>query len=325
MKKKIWIPIVVIIVALLLVMLLTEDDPEGYIAEYENNNQTEQSWEDGTYGDNYLQDYSNYGQCNLKGNFPLGSAGKVEGTTVVVTVMVDDAVSKWTEADSEFIYSQKKYLCVACDYLTENFARYGTEAKFICDWEQDNELYYTGQVDVDIASNIDECEMILDELIDTNVDSNYLLDKYSADNIIYMILVNTEPSNQVTSRTYTWYEGKVNPYEYSVMLTNLDYETENPSTYAHEILHNFGARDLYYADNTEFGFGITEEYLDYLNKSNSNDLMFTNTNLKTGRYDYEKVTNEFTDLDAYYVGLIDQCDVVDEWGLIESEHIRYKK
>ena len=77
--------------------------------------------------------------------------------------------------------------------------------------------------------------------------------------------------------------------------------------------------------HTEFGYGITEEYLDYLNKTNSNDLMFTNTNLRTGVYDYERVTNEFTDLDAYYVGLIDQCDTVNEWGLVESEHVRYGK
>lgn len=34
---------------------------------------------------------------------------------------------------------------------------------------------------------------------------------------------------------------------------------------------------------------------------------------------------EFTDLDAYYVGLRDYCKDVEDWGLTESLYIKKKK
>jgi len=39
--------------------------------------------------------------------------------------------------------------------------------------------------------------------------------------------------------------------------------------------------------------------------------------------DTKEITNDFTDLDAYYVGILDQCGEVGEWGLARSEHEGY--
>ncbi len=86
-------------------------------------------------------------------------------------------------------------------------------------------------------------------------------------------------------------------------------------TYAHEILHLFGAPDLYEARQ-----GITQEYVDHLEKTDSRDIMF---NSYRGDWDSGRVT--FSELDAYYTGLTDRCEDVETYGLPKSQHDRQEK
>ena len=81
-----------------------------------------------------------------------------------------------------------------------------------------------------------------------------------------------------------------------------------PATYAHELLHTFGAPDLYFENAI-----INQSYVDYLIENDSDDIMFKVT-------DTSVIIDDFSDLDAYYVGLIDIHPDVDKWGLGESEH-----
>ena len=73
-------------------------------------------------------------------------------------------------------------------------------------------------------------------------------------------------------------------------------------------MHTFGAYDLYYVNN-----GISSEYVNHLESIDSNDIMYTVTSEKT-------ITNEFSELDAYYVGLIDSSNEQKTWNLPLSEH-----
>ena len=38
---------------------------------------------------------------------------------------------------------------------------------------------------------------------------------------------------------------------------------------------------------------------------------------KSGDYLYDDIVNEVSELTAYYVGLTDRSDIVDEWGLTD--------
>ena len=85
--------------------------------------------------------------------------------------------------------------------------------------------------------------------------------------------------------------------------------TFSAASCAHEILHCFGAYDLYYSSAE-----IPQSYVDYCNNTHSNDIMFT---VNSGK----DISVLFTDLDAYYVGLIDYCSEVERWGLVKSSHL----
>ena len=75
---------------------------------------------------------------------------------------------------------------------------------------------------------------------------------------------------------------------------------------AHEIMHCFGAYDLYYASET-----IPQAYVDYCKRTASWDIMYSTNQGST-------VFHLFTPLDAYYMGIVDNCDEVTEWGLGKS-------
>ena len=75
------------------------------------------------------------------------------------------------------------------------------------------------------------------------------------------------------------------------------------------MMHCFGAHDLYYAN--EF---IPSEYVEHLESIYTNDIMYTVC-------DSKEIFNDFSDLDAYYVGITDHCDEVEKWGLAISEHM----
>ena len=85
---------------------------------------------------------------------------------------------------------------------------------------------------------------------------------------------------------------------------------------AHEMLHTFGAPDLYEAAE----YGITEQYVRYAEKNNLNDLMRICHDPKTNRYVYDRIVNEVTDITAYYAGLTDYSKTVDDWGFEPSQH-----
>lgn len=300
-------------------------DEEGY---YEDDSYEDGDYEDGDWGneqgyDGYEDDYdSNGGSGNTSDSWAgfgkLGSASELNGTTVVVSVFADDARTSWSSSDSETIYNSLSYLGLACDWITKNAASYGCNAKFIYDWQQNEDLYYEAKINTNLAG--DAMDQPTWEYIDSNIDSASLLSKYSADNIIYLILVNTPTSNTNTSCTRSYYEGIEYPYEVCYMYMFCDGEEEAPAAFAHEMLHTFGAPDLYMADEYNDNYGTTQEMVSYYEQTQSNDIMFTTYDAVTSRPYYDHISNDFTELDAYYVGLTDYSAEANEWNLEPSQH-----
>ena len=252
----------------------------------------------------------------------LGSASEMDGKTVVVSIYMDDAVSSWSEndADVKLMYEMKDYLGMACDWIDEQAAGYGTNMEFIYDWEQDEELAYQMQTDLDIAHDETQVDMYGGSIIDSSIDTDSLMSKYSADNMIYMVFVNTPINSDITSYAMNYYEGFRYPYEMCYILTHVDGYTECPAGIAHEMLHAFGAPDLYCADTYGDNYNVSEELVNYYEEEKSNDLMFTNYDRITGDSYYDRITNDFTPLVAYYCGIIERPSEADEWGLAPSQH-----
>lgn len=260
------------------------------------------------------------GESGEYGFGKLGSASELYGRTVVLSIFADDDNSCWSEDDVELMYNSLDSLGVACDWITENAAKYGSDAEFIYDWEEDDELYYTVDMEMDLIEETDDTNDEIQSRIDGMIDSDSILEKYDADNIIYFFLVNTPSSNTATSCTANYYEGMNYPYEFCLIYMNVDGEEEGPAAMAHEMLHTFGAPDFYMADEDGYNYGTTKKMVKYLQKHNSNDIMFTCFDAETQETYYDHISNDFTEADAYYVGLTDKSKFAKKWKLEPSQH-----
>lgn len=282
-----------------------EEYDTGYDAETEYSSEAQES--------------SDYALSNT--DFPLGSADFPDGNTVVVSIIANDTNSGWdeeSEDDEARLSDSLNYLGMACDYIEEQSRRWGYDAKFIYDRDTNEDLAYDADFSLDLTSDAADSDYAIDDYIVSEIPSAELMKKYDADNIIYMLFLNTPEDNQETSFTTSWFDGTEYPYEVCRMLVNCDGEEEAPAAYAHEILHTFGAPDLYSVPEPEYG--ITDEFFDYIKENDNNDLMYTVYNAQSDEAEYDGISNEITELDAYYIGWTDKCDIVSEWGLGASQH-----
>lgn len=301
---------------------MEEEGYEGYEADYseeqyESSEETEDeeyySESETTYSDSeYGYPYDNH----------LGTAKELEGKIAVVSIFVNDATTGWnfeSEADQQLDALIYKDLEIATDYLENVSKSYGKDVEFIYDWEQYPELAMDLDItDIDyreVWDNFDQFNYTASINIDQNVQTAKILSDVGADQIIYMMYFNTPETNTITSNTVFCYESEFT-YEICFMFMNCEGYLECPSHFAHEMLHTFGVPDLY----TAADYGITQEYVDYAANSGLNDIMRINHDPQTGELLYDSIPNEVTDITAYYAGLTDYSETVNEWGFAPSQH-----
>lgn len=317
----------IVILLILFLLVCCEDDEEecsdGSCYEYEEDCSDGNCYEydddcsDGScYNyDDYDRQYSSY---EFKGN--LGSASELSGTTVLVSIFADDWYTSWEAADKTK-NNTIKYMKIATDWISKQCSNYGVSANFIYDWSKNSDIYYETTFDLDLTADNNYLFYDENDYVDAYVDTASIIDKYNADNVIYVIFVNTDDYNERTSVTYPYIVDSTEyPNEIITMTCHCDGYEENPASFAHEILHAFGAPDLYMADEYGDNYGITEAYVRELENTYSNDIMFTTYDNYTGDVYYDRITNELSELDAYYVGLTDYSSVKEEWGFEDSQH-----
>lgn len=244
----------------------------------------------------------------------LGSVGELRGRTVVVSVFMDDNDNRWiwdenNAEDNRTAYTMLKYTGIACEWLQVNAAHLGSETEFVYDWSLDNELYTGTVMNLSLTDCMDEdLYLPICETIDEKVDSAHLKEKYAADNVAYLIFSNTTTENGVHCCSVSMEAGeeKPYPYEFSFIFARQDGEIISPGVIAHELLHLFGAPDLYYENER---YGISRDYVEHLTEENSNDIMF-----KVSSYG-ETIVNGLSETDAYFLGLRETAKDCEEWGI----------
>lgn len=241
----------------------------------------------------------------------LGSAKKITDKTLIVSVFANDLNTSWDFNNKEDVQTKNdclENLRIGVDYLTKNVNNYASTS-FVYDFELNPDLKYIGNFDKNLVVESGENYNYQTNYIKRNINSKKLLNKYDAKNVIYIFFFNTPYSNTVKPRTFRYSEtSKINEEIINLYVKFLDKYVSPPATYAHEILHTFGAYDLYYANG-----GVSEEYVKYLENTESKDIMYTVTSEKT-------ITNVFSELDAYYVGLVNSSSEQKTWNLPLSEH-----
>ena len=244
----------------------------------------------------------------------LGSAGKLWDTTLIVSIYSEDAYTYWdfnTNTDAETAYMMLDNLGFAVDWIGQQCNNYGVASNFIYRWDLYQDLWYTCDFhDANMVRSDGSGYESEKYFIETYIPSEQLKEKYHAQNIIYVFYFNTSEQNTVNS----WTLSDQNNCELDIINVfvrddySMGYYYMSASCFAHEILHCFGARDLYYASAE-----IPQAFVDYCYSTGSNDIMYT-VGLGT------EITQNFSQLDAYYVGLTEYCDLVPVWGLAESTH-----
>lgn len=261
-------------------------------------------------------------------DYPMGTGFELDGKIVVVSIFLNDNTTSWdfnSEADKETIMKLSGNMGLGMDWIAEQGRKYGKDIEFIYNWDEDNELFYALDIDCDFSkgeSQTPEVKMLIDENF-TEV-SNKLLDKYETENIFYVVYLNEKPDTKMTCHAMPFYGTELgyNMPDEVVCLSNWVYGAEQgPASYAHEILHIFGAPDYYVADTQGENYGITQEFVDYCQGSDMiNEIMCSTYDPYTNTIPKDRVTNDFSDLTAYYVGWIDECSMIDEFGLDETRH-----
>ena len=307
------------------------DDDSEY-ADYETETETQQE-DDDTEGDDAAEaeePASDAGTSGTSGgwdlySYPMGTVKEVEGNIAVVTIVADDAITSWDFENGNGAEVLAKYhdrLGGAMDWLEKNIAEYGREVHFIWDWEEHEELIYDAAFKTDLGSSINsqkEGIFEADEIIASRIDSDGIMRSLQADGIVYFFAINSDPNSTNVSCSFDvgsgpersmkdyWYmmeDKEEPPYEFLVLMLNHRNEFVASSTIAHEFIHTLSVPDLYAASDM-----VPKDFVDYA-WDNLTDIM------QDDQVDGVKIT----EVTAYYMGLIDHSDLVDQWGLGRSTH-----
>ncbi|WP_455714126.1 hypothetical protein [Anaerosporobacter sp.] len=178
----------------------------------------------------------------------LGSAKVLEGDTILVSVFVDIKGDKWTEEEKKYC---KDSLEEAVTWIEKQGEIYGKQIHFIYDMNPESDLLYYQSIDFAVESDTEDTNQYdyyrYNKLwIQENLDIKSINKKYGTNSVGYLFFLKDEG----TSYTYSHYLEDKNYNKEEMCTIYLDDSSkygvyENPATYAHEILHLFGALDLY--------------------------------------------------------------------------------
>lgn len=262
--------------------------------------------------------YSEFRPCDPPADYShLGSATTLTEKTVIVSIFANDSTTSWDfglKADQDMANTMHKHLGNAVKWISKQCKPYGVTVEFVYDWKEHTDLYFTHDFGSTTLVRADGGGYRTQEdYIKDYIDSEALMEQFEAENILYVFYFNTGKSNTVNSWSIS---DQCDEYTEIINVFVRDdcdggVYIMPASSFAHEILHCFGAVDLYYASAE-----IPQEYVDHLRKTRSRDIMYT---VSLG----SSIPQKFSELDAYYVGLTDSCELVETWGLAQSRHILY--
>lgn len=245
---------------------------------------------------------------------PRGSCYSIRGTTVLVSIFVSDPVNRWDfdQQDSLTAYNRIYWrLKTASEWLTGQAVRYGAQPRIVWDWYNDPQLYYTYTSDRFLADQ----EYTYGELRDhitNNIDLNSIKSLYHADSAIFFLFYNQSRDNTNGGYAWSWDFNEYAGNDYAlemIWITDEDNGLEvSAGGLAHEMMHCFGAVDLYRASDL-----VPQRYVDHLRSIDSKDIMYS-----IDYYTPDTIGESFSDLDAYYLGLLSRCEDQEAYGLAKS-------
>ena len=209
----------------------------------------------------------------------LGSADMPVGNSLVVTIFCGDEKSNWdfgNENDRALRERDFAALKIAAEWLGKQADNYNKTFSLVYPTDEKSDLYYEADfkgIICNITENPDNTECW--EYIDGKIDSAALKNKYNCDNFLYLLFIN----------------------EY-------DDDTENDDQMCirdSEIIHLYGAPDLYAFDANDINYGVTVDFIEHCRKNVPQDIMLSTYDRETGKRLPDRITQEITNITAYYI------------------------
>ncbi len=259
--------------------------------------------------------YSDWGKSTT------GSAKYLDGDSVLVTIYLDDINSQWLESDEQLIADNMK---IACDYLKEQGRRYGKDVNLIYDSSVDGDLVYRlsykqafgGSTRVKAKGDkADQLVYSVYDFIEKSIDTEAIMKKYNVNSIGYMVFIDGEADRCTAYCYHTKYKGQYYPEFCLMNLRWLDGDNVYPDTYAHEILHIFGAKDLYYTDEYD---GTSRAFIDHVYEEYPKEIMLGYGADAVAYKD--SITTEISKITAYFIGWENYIAEVEEHPYIKSKY-----
>ncbi len=251
-----------------------------------------------------------------------GSSGLLQGDIVLFQAYVTTSTS---EIDDEEAESINEYLGIATDFISESATEYGYEVNFIhdvyenpvivCNLTYDGEMPEDYEDDEDKMYNLEnELQLYLTEAMMEQIDIESVLQEYNTQQYVFLFWIDGN-GYSVTFSAYADNDGNNDidlPYESCTIYLNLsadsnEYMFVTPETIAHELLHTFGAVDLYVSDHY---YGISKEFVKYMESQENPDIMCGDEDAELV---YDSVNFPITDITAYTVGWTDTFEALEDF------------
>lgn len=164
---------------------------------------------------------------------PTGSAGVLEGRSVLISIFVSDKGSKWTRKAKK---EANRKVRAASAYIRRQAKKYGKTVSFVANIEKYKDISYSFRVNNKVSDSIrsqDKLYRKVMEFVEKNIDMDGLRSRYKTDSIGFLFHLNKSG----TSSTLVHYaeEGTEFFYESATLFSKYGKQAEGASTYAHEL------------------------------------------------------------------------------------------
>lgn len=231
-----------------------------------------------------------------RSSYGIGSAQYLWGKNILVSVFVTTPDSSFSEEDEQQALAKIK---TAVTYIEAQAESYGIETEFVYDWSNDSNL--KAQETVEFAINESShywrrLDRQIEQWLSSDISYEDMLTRYDAQGIAIMVFVNNDGISYANV-----YDGTDSVQESLVLFAGDYYRPGVPETatsYAHEILHVFGAHDLY--RDAEY----TEEVTDYIKNHYPHEIMYS----VSGSEGANPIKNMISPVTAYHLGWVDEIE-----------------
>ena len=238
-----------------------------------------------------------------------GSVRLLKEPTVLVSVYLNDAAtgSIWTqEARAE----TQRCLAMAVEWIEAQAAGHGARTElYYDDGSAGSPLQCTYAVQSRLRGGVDseESAAFLDEMdaLCATLDTAELRAQYGTDNIGFLLFLPVRGTSFTMAHYaddgFDFYHEYCCLYRYDAYAEQI--EPESPATYAHEILHLFGAPDLYEGSADPYVDGALTAYVE---QTYPDEIMLS-TYDPDGKNVYTAIEKTLSPLTAYCLGLVNSC------------------